>query len=160
MPENLLYFIYLFIFSERLITCFFLFRSLTSIYLSIYLSKSDLTDKMKRSFFQAAIGSILLKRCTTWTLTKRMEKSLTAITQECCEQYWTSPEDNTLQSRSCTATNHPSRKLSKFDEPDMRETAGEEGKSGVLLWTPSHGRAKAGRPARTYIQHALYRYGM
>ena len=25
-------------------------------------------------------------------------------------------------------------------------------KSGVLLWTPTHGRAKAGRPARTYIQ--------
>ena len=24
--------------------------------------------------------------------------------------------------------------------------------SNVLLWTPSHGRAKAGRPARTYIQ--------
>ena len=23
----------------------------------------------------------------------------------------------------------------------------------VLLWTPTHGRAKAGRPARTYIQH-------
>ena len=23
---------------------------------------------------------------------------------------------------------------------------------GVLLWTPTHGRAKAGRPARTYIQ--------
>ena len=22
----------------------------------------------------------------------------------------------------------------------------------VLLWTPTHGRAKAGRPARTYIQ--------
>ena len=22
----------------------------------------------------------------------------------------------------------------------------------VLLWTPSHGQAKAGRPARTYIQ--------
>ena len=24
--------------------------------------------------------------------------------------------------------------------------------SDVLLWTPTHGRAKAGRPARTYIQ--------
>ena len=24
--------------------------------------------------------------------------------------------------------------------------------SGVLLWTPTYGRAKAGRPARTYIQ--------
>ena len=38
--------------------------------------KSDLTDKMKRSFFQAAIVSILLYGCTTWTLTKRMEKKL------------------------------------------------------------------------------------
>ena len=28
----------------------------------------------------------------------------------------------------------------------------DELKSNILLWTPSHGRAKAGRPARTYIQ--------
>ena len=38
--------------------------------------KSDLTDKMKRSFFQAAVTSILLYGCTTWTLTKRLEKKL------------------------------------------------------------------------------------
>ena len=38
--------------------------------------KSDLTDKMKRSFFQAADVSILVYGCTTWTLTKRMEKRL------------------------------------------------------------------------------------
>ena len=38
--------------------------------------KSDLTDKMKRSFFQAAVVTILLHGCTTWTLTKRMEKKL------------------------------------------------------------------------------------
>ena len=43
--------------------------------LSIIL-KSDLTDKMKRSFFQAAVTSILLYGCTTWTLTKRLEKKL------------------------------------------------------------------------------------
>ena len=36
--------------------------------------KSDLTDKMKPSFFQAAVVSILLYGCTTWTLTKRLEK--------------------------------------------------------------------------------------
>ena len=35
--------------------------------------KSDLTDEMKRSFFQAAVVSILLYGCTTWTLTKRLE---------------------------------------------------------------------------------------
>ena len=38
--------------------------------------KSDLTDKMKRSFFQAAVTSILLYGCTTWTLTKRLEQKL------------------------------------------------------------------------------------
>ena len=38
--------------------------------------KSDLTDKIKRTFFQAAIVSILLYECTTWILTKRMEKKL------------------------------------------------------------------------------------
>ena len=38
--------------------------------------KSDLTDKMKRSFFQAAVVSMLLYGCTTWTLTKRLEKKL------------------------------------------------------------------------------------
>ena len=38
--------------------------------------KSDLTDKMKRSFFQAAVMLILLYGCTTWMLTKQMEKKL------------------------------------------------------------------------------------
>ena len=38
--------------------------------------KSDLTDKMKRTFFQAAVVPILLYGCTTWTLTKCMEKKL------------------------------------------------------------------------------------
>ena len=36
-------------------------------------------------------------------------------------------------------------KLYKLDEPDTRDTAGE-------ARTSSYGRAKAGRPARTYIQ--------
>ena len=38
--------------------------------------KSDLTNKMKHSFFQAAVVSILLYGWTTWTLTKRLEKKL------------------------------------------------------------------------------------
>ena len=38
--------------------------------------KSGLTDKIKRSFFQAAVVSILLYGCTPWTLTKRLEKKL------------------------------------------------------------------------------------
>ena len=75
-----------------------------------------------------------------------MEKSLTATTQECWEQYYTSTGVSTPESSSCTATYHPSWKLSTLDEPDMRDTAGEVG-------TNSHGQGqKAGRPARNYIQ--------
>ena len=40
------------------------------------ISKSDLTDKIKRSFLPAAVESILLYWCTTWTPTKCMEKKL------------------------------------------------------------------------------------
>ena len=38
--------------------------------------KSDLTNKMKRSCFPAAVISILLYGCTTWMLTKRLERKL------------------------------------------------------------------------------------
>ena len=38
--------------------------------------KSDLTEKINHSFFQAAVISILLYGCTTWTLIKRMERKL------------------------------------------------------------------------------------
>ena len=92
-----------------------LMKAWTSIDRLSIILKSDLTDKMKRSFFQSAIVSILLYGCTTWT----------AITQECCEQYWTSPGDNTLQGTNYTTTCLPSRKLSKIDKPDMQDTAGE-----------------------------------
>ena len=37
--------------------------------------KSDLTDKIKRSFFQAEVVSILLYGCTTWTLTNGWRRS-------------------------------------------------------------------------------------
>ena len=47
-------------------------------------------------------------------------QSLTSITQECCEQYWTSAGSKTPQNNSHTVTYHPSRKLSKLDEPDMQ----------------------------------------
>ena len=49
--------------------------ALAVLFLSI-IWKSNLTDKMKRSLFQAAVVSVLLYRCTTWTQTKLLEKKL------------------------------------------------------------------------------------
>ena len=117
--------------------------------------KSDLTDKMKRSFFQAAVVSILLYGCTTWTLTKRLEKKLDgnytrmlrAILNKSWRQHPTRhqlyghlpPITKTIQVRR---TSHAEHCWKSKDELI----------SDVLLRTPTNGQAKAGRPARTYIQ--------
>ena len=117
--------------------------------------KSNLTDKMKRSFLQAAVVSILLYGCTTWTLTKRLEKKLdgnyTRMLQAILNKSW---------------RQHPTRHQLYGHQPPITKTiqvrrtrhAGhcwrsrDELISDVLLWTPTYGQAKAGRPARTYIQ--------
>ena len=84
--------------------------------LSIQLETKSLACNV---FFNIGVVSILLYGCTTWTLTKRLKKL------ECCKQYWTSPGGNTPQGTNYTATYLPSQKLSKLDEPDMQDTAGE-----------------------------------
>ena len=110
---------------------------------------------VKRSFFQAAVTSILLYGCTTWTLTKRLEKKLDgnytrmlrAILNKSWQQHPTRhqlyghlpPITKTIQVRR---TRHAGQCWRSRDEL-IRD---------VLLWIPTHGRAKAGRPARTYIQ--------
>ena len=119
--------------------------------------ESDLTDKMKRSFFQAAVQSILLYGCTTWTLTKRLEKKLdgnyTRMLRAILNKSW---------------RQHPTRHLLYSHLPPITKTiqvrrtrhAGHCWRSKdelILLWTPTHGCAKAGRPARTYIQHVRIR---
>ena len=100
--------------------------------------KSDLTDKMKHSFFQAAVVSILLYGCTTWTLTKRLEKLdgnytriLRAILNKSWQQHPTKhrlyghrpPITKTIQARR---TRHVGYCWRSKDELI----------SDVLLWTP------------------------
>ena len=57
------------------------------------------------------------------------EKTRQKLHKNCCKQYWTSPGGNTPQGTNYTATCLPSRKLSKLDEPEMQDTAGEAGTS-------------------------------
>ena len=117
--------------------------------------KSNLTDKMKHNFFQAAVVSILLYGCTTWTLTKQLEKKLDgnytrmlrAILNKSWRQHPTRhqlyghlpPITKTIQVRRTRHAGHCWRSRGELI-------------SDVLLWTPTYARAKAGRPARTYIQ--------
>ena len=114
--------------------------------------KSDLTEKMKCSFFQAAVMSILLYGCTTWTLTKRLQKKLdgnyTRILRAIFNKSWRQhptrhqlyghlpPITKTIQVRRTRHAGHCWRSRDELI-------------SDVLLWTPTYDRAKAGRQART-----------
>ena len=107
------------------------------------------------SFFQEAVASILLYGCTTWTLTKRLEKKLDgnytrmlrAILNKSWRQHPTRhqlyghlpPITKTIQVRRTRHAGHCMR--SRYELI-----------SDVLLWIPTHGQAKTGRPVRTYIQ--------
>ena len=99
--------------------------------------------------------SILIYGCTTWMLTKRMEKNLddnyTRMMRAILNKSW--------------GQHYPKQQLYGH-QPLITKTilvrrtrhAGQcwrnrdELTSDILLWTLSHGRAKAGRPTRTNIQ--------
>ena len=117
--------------------------------------KSDLTDKMKRSFFQAAVVSILLYGCTTWTLTKRLEKKLdgnyTRMLRAILNKSWRQhPTRHQLYGHLPPITKNIQVRRTRHAGHCWRSK--DELISDVLLWTPTYGQAKAGRPARTYIQ--------
>ena len=116
--------------------------------------KSELTDKIKLSFFQAAVVLILLHGCTTWTLTKWLEiklhsnytRMLRAILNKSWRQHPTKhqlyghlpPITKTVQVRQPRHAGHCWRSRDELISD--------------VLWTPAYGRAKAGQPAWTYIQ--------
>ena len=117
--------------------------------------KSDLNDKMKRSFFQAAVVSILLYGCTTWTLTKRLEKKLNGnytrmLRAILNKSWWQHPTKHQLYGHLPPITKTNQVRRTRHAGHCWRSR--DELISDVLLWTPTYGRAKAGRTARTYIQ--------
>ena len=117
--------------------------------------KSDLTDKIKHSLFQAVVVSVLLYGCTTWTLTIRMEKKLDgnypkilrAILNKSLRQH---PPNQRLYGHLLPITKTIKVRQSRYVGHDWRSR--DELKSDVHQCTPLHRRAKARRLARSYIQ--------
>ena len=117
--------------------------------------KSDLTDKIKWSFFPGAVVSMLLYGCTTWTLTKHMENKLnsnyTRMLRAILNRSWRQhPTKQQLYDPLPPITK--TIKISRIRHAGHCWRSRGELISDVLLMIPSHGRANAGRAARTYIQ--------
>ena len=117
--------------------------------------KSDLTDKMKCSFCQAVVVLILLYGCTTWTLTKHLEKKLDGnytrmLRAILNKSWWQHPTKHQLYGHLPPIMKTIQVRWNRHAGPCWRSR--DELISDVLLWTPTYGRAKAGWPAWTYIQ--------
>ena len=116
--------------------------------------KSDLTDEMKRSFFQAVVVSILLYACTTWTLTKWLKKKLdgnyTRMLRAILNKSWRQhPTRHQLYGHLLPITKTIQVRRTRHAGHSWRSK--DELISDVVLWTPEYGQAKAGKPARTDI---------
>ena len=117
--------------------------------------KSDLTDKTKHSFFQAAVVSVLLYGCTTWTLSKQLEKKLngnyTRMLRVILNKSWRQqPTKHQLYGHLTPITKTIKVILTRHAGHCWKSK--DELISDVILWTSAYGQAKAGRPARIYIQ--------
>ena len=101
--------------------------------------------------------SILLYGCTTWTLTKQMEKKLdgnyTRILRVILNKSWRQhPTKQQVYGHLPPITTTTKFRQNRHAGHCWR--SGDELINDVLLWTPSHGQARAGKPARTYIEVA------
>ena len=109
--------------------------------------KSDLTNKMKHSFFQVAIMLILLYGCTTWMLTKWIEKKLdgnyTRMLQAILNKSWRQhPTKQQLYSHLPPITKTIKVRRTRHAGHCWRSR--DELISDVLQWTPHMARQNQG----------------
>ena len=120
--------------------------------------KSNLPDSIKREFFRSTVETVLLYGSSTWTLTRKQEKTLdgtyTRMLRAVLNVSWKShptkarlygplpPVSHTIRERRTTFAGHCWRSK-------------DELVSDLLLWQPRHGKANRGRPRKTYISQLL-----
>ena len=116
-----------------------------------YVRSGDEVHELKNTWYHTKLHI----KYTTWTLTKRLEKKLdanyTRILRAILDKSWRQhptrhklnghlpPIMKTIQVRRTRHAGHCWRSKDKLI-------------SDVLLWTPTYGPAKAGRPVQKYIQ--------
>ena len=132
-----------------------LVKAWTAIGRLLVIWRPDHSDKIKRNFFHAAVISILLYGCTIQMLIRHIKKKLDGnctrmlrgVMNKSSKHYPTKQQlyghlpliSQTIQVQQTRHAEHCRR-------------SSDELISDVLFWTPSHGQATVGQPARTYQQ--------
>ena len=120
-------------------------KAWTAIHSLSVIWKSDMTDKMECSFFQATVVSTLLYGCTTWTLTKWLEKKLdgnyTRMLRAILNKSWRQhPTRHQLYDHLPPITKAIPVRQTRHARHCWRSR--DKLISDVLLWTPTYGREK------------------
>ena len=115
--------------------------------------ESNLSTRIKKSFFRATVESILIYGSTTWTLTASLERKLngtyTRMLRAALNVSWQDHiPNNILYGETPLLSETIQRQRLGFACHCWRnknELAGE-----LVLWDPTHGQRKIGRPALVY----------
>lgn len=116
--------------------------------------KSNLPDYLKRRFFRSVVESVLLYGSVSWTLTKKLETSLdgtyTRMLRAALNLDWRDhPSINDIYGSLPRVSVSLRERRLRFAGHSYRSK--DELVSDVLLWRPSHGTDRRGRPTKTYI---------
>ena len=114
-------------------------------FLRIYFIFSNCNNSHQHSFFQAAVVPILLYRCTTWTLAKRLEKKLngnyTRMLRAILNKFWRQhPTKHQLYGHLPPITKPIQIRRTRHAGHCWRSR--DALISDVLLWNSTYGRAK------------------
>ena len=116
--------------------------------------KSTLKRSIKIRLFIATVEAVLLYGCDTWTLTKKLTKQLdgmyTRMLRMVLDISWKSHTTNIeLYGNLPKLSQKIAERRLRLAGHCVRHT--EEIASDIVLWVPSHGRTRVGRPAVNYI---------
>ena len=116
--------------------------------------KSELPENLKRNFFRAIVESVLIYGAITWTLTSSLEKKLdgsyTRMLRAFLNRSWREhPINKELYGNIPRLSSTIRQQWLRFDGHCWRNK--EELAGDVLLWEPTHGNRKRGKPMMTYI---------
>ena len=117
--------------------------------------KSTLAEQIKKSFFRAVVESVLLYGSSSWTPTKRLERKLngtyTCMLCAILNIHWSAhPSKERLYGNLVQITSVIKERRTRFAGHCYRSK--DEVVSDLILWTPKHGKAKVGRPSKTYTK--------
>ena len=123
--------------------------------------KSTLSRKMKLSIMHTTVKSVLLYGCETWTLTKTLLKQLdgtyTRILRMILNVHWSQKVINEVLYGAIEKISTKIRcRFLKFAGHCLRRD--DEVVSDLVLWEPTHGTRRRGRPPESYISSAKLEY--